>query len=136
MIENFGNILYLILFLLNLAGLGFYGYLTVFNPKQIMNDYELGDSSISIVRIVGTFVWPYIIIGIILLFRGVDGAWIFFVSGLLISVFQLSYDIGSRMKMFDSNYKVVNKTQDTAIAIFFIVSNVVLINGLADKIYM
>jgi|TARA_B110000438_G_scaffold301242_1_gene355636 hypothetical protein len=136
MVENFGNIFYLILFLLNLAGLGFYGYLTVFNPQQIINDYEIGENAIGIVRIVGTFVWPYLIIGVILLFRGVDGAWIFFVSGLLISVFQLAYDIGSRMKMIDSNHKVINKTQDTAISIFFIVSNVLLINGLADKIYL
>ena len=33
------------------------------------------------------------------------------------------------------DYKIVNKTQDTVISIVFIVTNVLLINGLSDKIY-
>jgi hypothetical protein len=37
--------------------------------------------------------------------------------------------------MIDKGYKVVNKTEDTIISIIFIVVNVVLINGLHDKIY-
>jgi len=135
MVENFDNIFYLILFLINLAALAFYGYLTAFNPKQLINDYEFGDDSIGAIRIVGTFVWAVLIIGIIILFRGPEGAWIFFVFGLTVSVLQLLLDFGHRMKIIDSNYKVVNKTQDTIISIVFIVINVILINGLSDKIY-
>ena len=135
MIENFNGIFYLILFLVNLAALGFYGYLTAFNPKQLINDYEFGDDSIGAIRIIGTFVWTILIIGLILLFRGVEGAWIFFVFGLTVSIFQLLIDIAQRMKILDSNYKIVNKTQDTVISIVFIVTNVLLINGLSDKIY-
>ena len=135
MVENFDNIFYLILFLINLAALAFYGYLTAFNPKQLINDYEFGDDSIGAIRIVGTFVWAVLIIGVIILFRGPEGAWIFFVFGLTVSVLQLLIDFGHRMKIIDSNYKVVNKTQDTIISIVFIVINVILINGLSDKIY-
>ena len=135
MVENFDNIFYLILFLINLAALAFYGYLTAFNPKQLINDYEFGDDSIGAIRIVGTFVWAVLIIGVIILFRGPEGAWIFFVFGLTVSVLQLLIDLGHRMKIIDSNYKVVNKTQDTIISIVFIVTNVILINGLSDKIY-
>jgi len=135
MVENFDNIFYLILFLINLAALAFYGYLTAFNPKQLINDYEFGDDSIGAIRIVGTFVWAVLIIGVIILFRGPEGAWIFFVFGLTVSVLQLLLDFGHRMKIIDSNYKVVNKTQDTIISIVFIVINVILINGLSDKIY-
>ena len=135
MVENFDNIFYLILFLINLAALAFYGYLTAFNPKQLINDYEFGDDSIGAIRIVGTFVWAVLIIGVIILFRGPEGAWIFFVFGLTVSVLQLLIDLGHRMKIIDSNYKVVNKTQDTIISIVFIVINVILINGLSDKIY-
>ena len=75
------------------------------------------------------------LIGIILLFRGVEGAWIYFVFGLTVSIFQLLIDISQRMKILDSSYKIVNKTQDTVISIVFIVTNVLLINGLSDKIY-
>ena len=135
MVENFDNIFYLILFLINLAALAFYGYLTAFNPKQLINDYEFGDDSIGAIRIVGTFVWAALIIGVIILFRGPEGAWIIFVFGLTVSVLQLLIDFGHRMKIIDSNYKVVNKTQDTIISIVFIVINVILINGLSDKIY-
>jgi len=135
MIENFNGIFYLILFLINLAGLGFYGFLTAFNPKQLINDYEFGENAMGVIRIVGTFVWTVLLIGIILLFRGVEGAWIYFVFGLTVSIFQLLIDIAQRMKILDSNYKIVNKTQDTVISIVFIVTNVLLINGLSDKIY-
>ena len=135
MIENFNGIFYLVLFLINLAALGFYGFLTAFNPKKLINDYEFGENSIGAIRIIGTFVWTILLIGIILLFRGVEGAWIYFVFGLTVSIFQLLIDIAQRMKILDSNYKIVNKTQDTVISIVFIVTNVLLINGLSDKIY-
>ena len=135
MVENFDNIFYLILFLINLAALAFYGYLTAFNPKQLINDYEFGDDSIGAIRIVGTFVWAVLIIGVIILFRGPEKAWVYFVFGLTVSVLQLLIDFGHRMKIIDTNYKVVNKTQDTIISIVFIVINVILINGLSDKIY-
>ena len=135
MVENFGNIFYLIIYIINLLGLAYYTYLTYLNPKQLINDYETGDDSIVVIRVVGSFVLSYVIIGIILLFTSINGAWIYFVSGLMISSFQLLYDLGSRMKIIDSNYKVINKNSDTIIAVVFIVINVILISGLSDRIY-
>ena len=135
MVENFGSFFYLLIYIVNLLGLAYYTYLTYLNPKQLINDYELGDDSIVIIRVVGSFVLSYVIIGIILLFTSIQGAWIYFVTGLMISSFQLLYDLGTRMNIIDSNYKVVNKTSDTIISIVFIVINVILITGLSDKIY-
>ena len=135
MVENFGSVFYLVIYIVNLLGLAYYTYLTYLNPKQLINDYELGDDSIVIIRVVGSFVLSYVIIGIILLFTSIQGAWIYFVTGLMISSFQLLYDLGTRMNIIDSNYKVVNKTSDTIISIVFIVINVILITGLSDKIY-
>ena len=132
---DFGNTFYLIIFIINLLGLIYYTYLTYLNPKQLINDYETGDDSIVFIRVIGSFVLSYVVIGIILLFTSINGAWIYFVSGLMISAFQLLYDLGSRMKIIDSNYKVINKSSDTIIAIVFIVINVILISGLSDKIY-
>ena len=132
---DFGNTFYLIIFIINLLGLIYYAYLTYLNPKQLINDYETGDDSIVFIRVIGSFVLAYVVIGIILLFTSINGAWIYFVSGLMISTFQLIYDLGSRMKIIDSNYKVINKSSDTIIAIVFIVINVILISGLSDKIY-
>ena len=135
MVENFGNAFYLIIFIINLLGLIYYAYLTYLNPKLLINDYETGDDSIVFIRVIGSFVLAYVVIGVILLFTSINGAWIYFVSGLMISAFQLIYDLGSRMKIIDSNYKVINKSSDTIIAIVFIVINVILISGLSDKIY-
>ena len=132
---DFGNTFYLIIFIINLLGLIYYAYLTYLNPKQLINDYETGDDSIVFIRVIGSFVLSYVVIGIILLFTSINGAWIYFVSGLMISAFQLIHDLGSRMKIIDSNYKVINKSSDTIIAIVFIVINVILISGLSDKIY-
>ena len=132
---DFGNTFYLIIFIINLLGLIYYTYLTYLNPKQLIKDYETGDDAIVMIRVVGSFVLSYVVIGIILLFTSINGAWIYFVSGLMISSFQLLYDLGSRMKIIDSNYKVINKNSDTIIAIVFIAINVILISGLSDKIY-
>ena len=135
MIENFGSVFYLVIYIVNLLGLAYYTYLTYLNPKQLINDYELGDDSIVVIRVVGSFVLSYVIIGIILLFTSIQGAWIYFVTGLMISSFQLLYDLGTRMNIVDSNYKVIHKNSDTIISIVFIVINVILITGLSDKIY-
>ena len=132
---DFGNTFYLIIFIINLLGLIYYTYLTYLNPKQLIKDYETGDDAIVMIRVVGSFVLSYVVIGIILLFTSINGAWIYFVSGLMISSFQLLYDLGSRMKIIDSNYKVINKNSDTIIAVVFIVINVILISGLSDRIY-
>ena len=132
---DFGNTFYLIIFIINLLGLIYYTYLTYLNPKQLINDYETGDDSIVFIRVIGSFVLSYVVIGIILLFTSINGAWIYFVSGLMISAFQLLHDLGSRMKIIDSNYKVINKNSDTIIAVVFIVINVILISGLSDRIY-
>ena len=135
MVENFGSVFYLVIYIVNLLGLAYYTYLTYLNPKQLINDYELGDDSIVVIRVVGSFVLSYVIIGIILLFTSIQGAWIYFVTGLMISSFQLLYDLGTRMNIIDNDYKVVNKTSDTIISIVFIVIGVILITGLSDKIY-
>ena len=89
MVENFGSIFYLLIYIVNLLGLTYYTYLTYLNPKQLINDYELGDDSIVIIRVVGSFVLSYVIIGIILLFTSIQGAWIYFVTGLMIFFFPI-----------------------------------------------
>jgi hypothetical protein len=136
MVENLGgSVLYLILFLVQLLGLSFYSYLIMFNPKKIIADYEVGEGAIAPIRLIGSFIVPLVLVGIYLLFTSIEGAWIYFVLSLLTSLYQLIYDLGTRFGMIDKGYKVVNKTEDTIISIVFIVVNVVLINGLHDKIY-
>ncbi len=136
MVENFGgSILYLILFLIQLLGLSFYSYLVILNPKKIIDDYQVGEGAIAPIRLIGSFIVPLVLIGIYLLFTSIEGAWIYFILGLLTSLYQLLYDMGTRFGIIDKGYTIVNKTQDTIISIVFVVANVVLITGLSDKIY-
>ena len=136
MIENFGNIFYLILFIINILFLGYYGFRIVFAPKGMLTEYELDDTAILPLRLIGTFVVPFVIVGIYLLFRGVEGAWIYFILGFLISLGQLLYDILQRMKIVDSDYKIKESTLDSVISIAFVLINAILIYGLSDKIYL
>ena len=137
MVENFGgSILYLILFLIQLLGLTFYCYLILLNPKSIINDYQVGDGAIAVIRLIGSFILPIVLIGIYLLFTSIEGAWVYFVFGLMTSIYQFLYDVGTRIGIIDKSYTIVNKTQDTILSIVFIIVNVVLINGLQDRIFL
>ena len=136
MVENFGgSILYLILFLIQLLGLSFYSYLVILNPKKIIVDYQVGEGAIAPIRLIGSFIVPLVLVGIYLLFTSIEGAWIYFVLGLLTSLYQLFYDLGTRFGIIDKVYTIINKTEDTIISIVFVVAGVVLINGLNDKIF-
>ena len=137
MIENFGgSILYLILFLIQLLGLSFYCYLILLNPKSIINDYQVGDGAMPVVRLIGSFILPTVLLGIYLLFTSIEGAWVFFVFVLMTSIYQLLYDLGTRISIIDKSHNVVNKTQDTILSVVFIIINIVLINGLQDRIFL
>ena len=137
MVENFGgSILYLILFLIQLLGLSFYSYLVILNPKKVIVDYQLGEGAIAPIRLIGSFIVPLVLVGIYLLFTSIEGAWIYFVLGLLTSLYQLFYDLGTRFGIIDKGYTIINKTEDTIISIVFVVAGVILINGLYEKIFI
>ena len=89
MIEAWGGILNLVLYTISMLGLGYYTVLTVFSPNTLVTRYDLGEKSVPIIRIVGTFVLPILILGIYLLFRGPEGAWIFLVLNFLVSTHQV-----------------------------------------------
>ena len=135
MVENFGgSIIYLVLFIIQLLGLSFYTYLTILNPKKIINDYQVGEGAIAPIRLIGSFILPLALVGIYLMFTSIENMWVYFVLGLMTTVYQLIYDLGNRMGIIDKNYTVVNKTEDTIISIVFVIINVVLIIGLQDRI--
>ena len=80
MIEAWGGILKLVLYAITILALGYYGVLTMFSPKTLIDRYDLGEKSTPIIRIVGSFVVPTILLGVYIIFRetGPLGLWIFF----------------------------------------------------------
>ena len=115
-------------------GLSFYCYLIILNPKKIISDYQVGEGAIAPIRLIGSFILPLVLVGIYLMFTSIENMWVYFVLGLMTTVYQLLYDLGNRMGVIDKNYTVVNKTQDTILSIVFVVINIVLIIGLQDRI--
>ena len=134
MIEAWGGILNLILYLVSMLGLGYYAFLTVLSPNTLVTRYDLGEKSVPIIRIVGTFVFPILILGIYLLFRGPQGAWIFLVLNFFISTCQVILGWATRFKIIDPDAK--QDVGDEIVGHVFVVIAIVLIYRLSDTIYM
>ena len=135
MIEAWGGILNLVLYALNMLGLGYYAYLTVFNPNTLVTRYDLGEKAIPIIRIVGSFVLPTVLLGVYVIFReeGPLGLWIFFVFNFLVVFCQVLLSWGTRLKIIDPDSKT--DVSDEVIGHVFLVISIVLIFRLSDTIY-
>ena len=135
MIEAWGGILNLVLYVLNMLGLGYYAFLTVFNPNTLVARYDLGEKSVPIIRIVGSFVLPTVLLGVYVIFRegGPLGLWIFFVFNFLVVLCQVLLSWGTRLKIIDPDSKT--DVSDELIGHVFLVISIVLIFRLSDTIY-
>ena len=135
MIEAWGGILNLVLYVLNMLGLGYYAFLTVFNPNTLVARYDLGEKSVPIIRIVGSFVLPTVLLGVYVIFRegGPLGLWIFFVFNFLVVLCQVLLSWGTRLKIIDPDSKT--DVSDEVIGHVFLVISIVLIFRLSDTIY-
>ena len=135
MIEAWGGILNLVLYAVNMLGLGYYAVLTVFSPNTLVARYDLGEKSVPIIRIVGSFVLPTVLLGVYIIFRegGPLGLWIFFVFNFLVVFCQVLLSWGTRLKIIDPDSKT--DVSDEVIGHVFLVISVVLIFRLSDTIY-
>ena len=134
MIMAWGGALNLILFLISMLGLGYYAFLTVLSPNTIVTRYDLGEKSVPIIRIVGTFVLPLLIIGVYLIFRGPEGAWIFLILNFLISTCQVILGWATRLKIIDPDSK--QDVGDEIVGHVFVIIAIILIYRLSDIIYV
>ena len=135
MIEAWGGILNLVLYVLNMLGLGYYAFLTVFNPNTLVTRYDLGEKAVPIIRIVGSFVLPTVLLGMYIIFRegGPLGLWIFFVFNFLVVLCQVLLSWGTRLKIIDPDSKT--DVSDEVIGHVFLVISIVLIFRLSDTIF-
>ena len=135
MIEAWGGILNLVLYVLNMLGLGYYAFLTVFSPNTLVTRYDLGEKAVPIIRIVGSFVLPTVLLGVYIIFRegGPLGLWIFFVFNFLVVFCQVLLSWGTRLKIIDPDSKT--DVSDEVIGHVFLVISIFLIFRLSDTIY-
>ena len=137
MIENFNSIFLLIMHCLLVLLSGIYSIRSLLFPMTMVKEFNLGNNSIYIVRILGAFVSTFFLVGLYLIFRdvGPDGAWTYYSMFFVVGVLMLIYDAGFYFKLFDKNLDSKNSLIDIFISVFTIVASVILISGLADKIY-
>ena len=135
MIEAWGGVLNLVLYALNMLGLGYYAFLTVFSPNTLVTRYDLGEKSVPIIRIVGSFVLPTVLLGVYIIFRegGPLGLWIFFVFNFLVVFCQVLLSWGTRLKIIDPDSKT--DVSDEVIGHIFLAISIILIFRLSDTIY-
>ena len=135
MIEAWGGILNLVLYAINMLGLGYYAVLTVFSPNTLVARYDLREKSVPIIRIVGSFVLPTVLLGVYIIFRegGPLGLWIFFVFNFLVSLFQVLLSWGTRLKIIDPDSKT--DVGDEVVGHVFLAIAAILIFRLSDTIY-
>ena len=138
MIENFNNIYLLVLHLLVTALFGVFSFRALFAPQGMAQEFNMDKSSVYIIRVLGTFITPFFLIGIYLVFRpnGPEGAWAYynliFILGLILSI----YDTLFYLKKIDQDTGAKNSPTDLMINTFTLVSSIILILGLSDKIYI
>ena len=75
--------------------------------------------------------------GIYILLRpsGLSGTWIYFNLSFLLGLFQASYDAAFYFKLIDTETGAKNSLVDVIVGAFFLLTSIILILGLSDKIY-
>ena len=138
MIENFGNILYLIIHILITGLFGVYLIRIYFAPEGLVKEFNVDRSGIYLIKFIGTFAFGFFFIGLYIIFRpgGPEGAWVYFNLIFLIAAAQLLYESLFYFKLIDKDLGAKNSITDLVLSIFMVVSSAVLIWGLSDKIYL
>ena len=78
MVENFGGILNLVVFLALTFGWAMYGFQMSLGIKKFYDKFSISHTGIIIGGFVGSFALSAVILHIMILFRGAEGAWYLF----------------------------------------------------------
>ena len=137
MIENFGNIFYLIIHVLITGLFGVYLIRIYFAPEGLVKEFNVDKSGIYLIRFIGTFAFGFFFMGIYIIFRpgGPEGAWVYFNLIFIIAAAQLLYESLFYFKLMDKNIEAKNSLTDLVLSVFMVVASAILIWGLSDRIY-
>ena len=138
MIENFNNLLLLLLHLAIIGLLSIFLIRIFFFPQGIVKEYNVDQSGILPMRYVGTFIFGFVFMGIYILFRpnGPEGTWVFYNLFFLVATAQLIYDLMFYFKFIDKDIGAKNSIIDLTFSFTAFIISVILIYGLSNKIYL
>ena len=101
MIDKFGGITFLVVFIIHFAGLGFYAFRCLAGTKAFVDQYGMGDGAAIMTRFFGSFIVGTVLMALyIMLVRpeGLTGTWAFFNLVFLQNVFAFIFAIWSHKK--------------------------------------
>ena len=138
MIENFNNLLFLVLHIAIIGLLSIFLVRIFFFPQGIVKEYNVDQSGILPMRYVGTFIFGFVFMGIYILFRpnGPEGTWVFYNLFFLVATAQLIYDLMFYFKFIDKDIGAKNSIIDLTFSFAAFIISVILIYGLSNKIYL
>ena len=135
MVESFGGIINLIIWLLLIVAGGYYAFRCLLQTKGFVDQYGFGDGAVFPTRLVGTCVGASTLVAIILIFVGPQGAWAFvaysWFQALLGAIFGYT-----TVKSEWAEVEGVKATPEGYIApIGFLIFNTILLLNMGDILY-
>ena len=138
MIDKFGGIFYLAVFLIHFIGFAYYGFRCVVQTKSFLDQYGVDDTGATIVRFFGSIFIGSTVMAIYVGFirpNGLEATWAFFNVIFLqnLSAFIVGF-YSTKINKLGHN----NKTSNEAIyaPLVLTILSAVLCYGLEDKIYI
>ena len=136
MVEEFNGILYLGLYLIILLGTAYYTYSTLFQTDKFLEKYGIDQSGAFMIRFAGTFLIPFVLLMVYMLFTSISGNWIIFVYGFLQA---LTATIVGYWTVEKSHYKTISGEKVSAegyiAPLGFTIAWLIVIYGTSAMIY-
>ena len=138
MIEKFGGIIYLVIFIIHFGILTFYAAQLLIGTKKFMDKFGIDHTAAFMIRFLGAFFLAWIIMALYIMFvrpNGVEGTWTFF---NLIVITHFVVTITNYYSKNISKLGVTDKFTGEGILVPFVlfIMSAVLCYGLSDLIYL
>ncbi len=138
MIDKFGNVFYLIIYLAHFIIVGSYAYQLVFDTKKFLKGRGVDKTATLITRFAGSFMIAIVVMAIYLAFirpNGLIGAWAFL---NLVFIINVSILVTNFYTLKIDKTGLTKKTRNDGIyaPLVLVIISAILCYGLTDKIYV
>ena len=138
MIEKFGNIIYLIIYIVHFGIIGTYGYQLVFDTQKFIEGRGVDKSATLLTRFGGSFMIASVIMAIYVAFvrsGGLEATWAFFNFIFIINLCILITNFYS-IKINKTGVNKKTGTDGIYAPLILTILSAIMCYGLADKIYV
>ena len=138
MIEKFGNIIYLIIYIVHFGIIGTYGYQLVFDTQKFIKGRGVDKSATLLTRFGGSFMIASVIMAIYVAFvrsGGLEATWAFFNFIFIINLCILITNFYS-IKINKTGVNEKTGTDGIYAPLILTILSAIMCYGLSDKIYV